>query len=120
MLLLEVITWWYGSGWKSVVDRFLGYAQNILVVFSVPLLIRTLFSPWRRIITFTDNSFIQNLKAALDNAVSRFVGLGVRLIVLFTALLILLFTAVSGIIAVIVWPFLPLVALAAIFRGLMP
>ena len=120
MLVLEVITWWYGAGWKGLIVRIQNLVSRVLVVFSVPLLIRTLFSPWRRIITYTDNSFMQNLRAALDNAVSRFVGFWVRLIVIFTALLFIIFAVTSGIIAVIVWPLLPVLGLVALISGLMP
>lgn len=120
MLVLEVITWWYGAGWKGLVVRLQNLVNRVLVVFSVPLLIRTLFSPWRRIITFTDNSLIQNLRAALDNAISRFVGFWVRLIVIFTALLFIIFVIISGIFAIILWPLLPVLGAVAIFRGLLP
>lgn len=120
MLVLEVITWWYGTGWKELILRLQNLVSRVLVVFSVPLLIRTLFSPWRRIITFTDNSFMQNIRAALDNAVSRFVGFWVRLIVIFTALSFIIFIIISGIIAVILWPLLPVLGVLAVLRGLLP
>ncbi len=120
MLVLEVITWWYGAGWKGLILRLQNLVNRVWVVFSVPLLIRTLFAPWRRIISYTDNSFIQNIRAALDNAISRFVGFWVRLIVIFTAVLFIIIVIISGIVAVVVWPLLPLVGAGALIMGLLP
>ncbi len=76
--------------------------------FSVSQLLRTLFQPWRRIITYPGASLDAKMKAWGDNAVSRGIGFVVRFSVLVAALIatvcILIFTAVE----IVVWPLLPL------------
>lgn len=93
---------------------------DIALSFSVPLLMRTLFSPWRRIVSLGSSNILESLRAMVDNSVSRFVGFGVRVLTLIAAAVVLALTLVSGIIAVIVWPLLPPLAVALVAAGLLP
>jgi hypothetical protein len=120
MLAVEFLTWWYGAGWRQLISRILKRIEWIIEIFSIPILLRTLFEPWRRIISYGDDSFIAGLRAMLDNTISRFVGLGVRLIVLFTAFIGMMLTLLGGIILVVVWPLMPLGSIAMILWGLLP
>lgn len=120
MIALAFLQWWYGPGWVRLARGIVGAANRLLKTLSVPLLLRTLFAPWRRIITYGDNSIIEGMKAMVDNAVSRAVGFGVRIIVLLTALLGLVGLGVAGIVLVALWPALPLISIGLIVWGLMP
>jgi len=60
-----------------------------------------------------------HMRAATDNLVSRVVGFVVRLLVLLTAGIILSLMVVVGAVELIVWPLVPLAAVAAIVKGLM-
>jgi hypothetical protein len=117
MVIADILIWWYGAGWKHLVQRWTEAVRRIGLQFSVPLLARTLFAPWRRIISYGNESFIDGLKAALDNGVSRFVGFWVRVIVILTAGLLMCLLAVVGLIATLLWPLLPLLAIGFIVRG---
>lgn len=118
MLAIGWITWWYGAGWKQLCSKMIALAGFVVHTFSVPLLLRTLFAPWRRIISYGDDSFIAGLRAGLDNLISRFVGFGVRVIVLLTSLLALTAIVVVGIFTIILWPLLPFLGAFLILRGL--
>jgi len=119
MLALELFTWWYGQGWarlaKNVRKRIIGTSN----MFSVPILIRTLFSPWKRIITYPGASIDAKIRAFGDNMVSRAVGFTVRLLVLFTAALMLVIVSVVAIVEVATWPLVPVAALILLVKGLM-
>ncbi len=114
MMTLEFFRWWYSRGWSLAVKRFEGKLRGIEQAFSVGILLRTLFSPWRRIITYPGGSLSEHFKAMLDNLVSRFVGLFVRLSVLFAAGIITLLFCIAAFIAVVLWPLLPPLAMALI------
>lgn len=58
------------------------------------------------------------VKDALDNFVSRCVGFVVRFIVLLTALLGMLVSFVFGIIAMLLWPLIPLLIVYCVVRGI--
>lgn len=107
MLVLSFFSWWYGRGWREVARSIKPRLDNVADTFSVSQLLRTLFAPWRRIITYPGSSLSARLKAWGDNVVSRTVGFFVRLLVLLAALVALIFALVISVIEIIVWPLLP-------------
>ena len=118
MLVMELFKWWYGPGYLRLFREIKGGLTRLALTFSAPILIRTLFAPWRRIISPGSSSFIEDLKAMLDNIISRFVGFGVRLVVLITAGILLALGAVLGAVVIVVWPLTPVLGLFLIFKGL--
>ncbi len=120
MVVVELLQWWYTRGYRHVIRSLGARLRGISLAFSIPLLIRTLFAPWRRVITYGGHSFIDGLKAVLDNTVSRLVGFTMRFLVLLTAGLLVLLVGALGLIAIILWPLLPLLAVGLIVRGLLP
>lgn len=107
MLVVAFFSWWYGRGWLEVAKSIGPRMSGVAYTFSVSQLLRTLFAPWRRIITYPGSTLGERLRAWGDNVFSRAVGFVVRLIVLFAALLALVFTLIISVIEVIVWPLLP-------------
>ncbi len=120
MLAIELLGWWYGVGWRELARRVLGRLEATTETFSLPILLRTLFAPWRRIVTYADRSVIGGMRAALDNSISRMVGFGVRSIVIITASIFLLVQIVFGLVAIVIWPILPLASIGLLLRGLLP
>ncbi len=119
MLAIAFIRWWYGPGWKDCSNRIRTRLTHTYLEFSVPILVRTLFSPWRRIVTNGNGAIGQQLRAVVDNIVSRFVGFGVRLSALIAAIVAMGLTALFGGILLVIWPVLPVVGPLLIIIGLM-
>ena len=80
--MLSFFSWWYGPGLVGLVRAIQRRMQQLADMFSVAILLRTLFSPWRRIITYPGAGLEAHLRAMLDNMVSRVIGLLVRISVL--------------------------------------
>ena len=118
MLALEFFTWWYGQGWLLLARNVQRRLVRTSHLFSLPILVRTLFAPWRRIMTYPGAGLQAHVRAATDNVVSRLIGFVVRLLVLFTAGLILSFMLLLATVELIIWPLLPLAAVAAIIKGI--
>lgn len=117
MLALEFFTWWYSQGWLR---RWQGIGYHInktARIFSIPVLIKTLFEPWRRIVSYPGAGLSDHLRATIDNLFSRLVGLCVRVLVLVFAGLMLLFIALFGLASALVWPFLPLLVVGLLIKG---
>jgi hypothetical protein len=119
MLVTAFLQWWYGPGWRDAGLRLSAKMRDTYLQFSVPILLRTLFAPWRRIVTPPGGSLQNKMKAMVDNAVSRVVGFAVRLIALIAAAVILLFYIVFGGVLLLLWPALPLLGPALIVGGLL-
>lgn len=118
MLAVAFIQWWYGPGWRNAADRLANRIQNIYLNFSLTILMRTLFAPWRRIITPPGTGLQQQMRAAVDNAVSRAVGFTMRLAVLITALLMILGSVIFGCLWLVLWPLVPILGPILIVVGL--
>jgi len=116
-MLLELFFWWYGAGWLDIARRIGKRVVSIMQIFSVSILMSTLFSPWRRIITPPGRSIDQILRGMIDNAVSRTIGFIVRVLVLITATIMTVVDSIVGFIFVVIWPLLPVAAVYCLVRG---
>lgn len=119
MLVVAFIRWWYGQGWRENADRLRGRLHNTYLEFSVPILIKTLFSPWRRIISYGRGSLEDRARATLDNIVSRSVGLVVRISALMAAVIIISLNALLGSVWLAIWPLLPVAGPLLLVWGLL-
>jgi len=116
-MFFELLAWWYGPGWMGAWRRAGGWISKIQRGFSIPELIANLFSPWKQIVALPGRSIDEKFKAMLDNLVSRVIGFIVRLLVLLAAAVVILFTAVIGLVMAAAWPLLPLSILLFVFKG---
>jgi hypothetical protein len=110
MLFIDFVRWWYGPGWVLRFRMLVSHVENWLDYFSVRILLKTLFSPWRQTITYTirDESIDKKFSAFLDNLISRLVGFFVRIFALIAAVVMVLVIFILNIIYVCIWPLLPL------------
>ena len=115
--MLSFFSWWYGPGLVGLVRAIQRRMQQLADMFSVAILLRTLFSPWRRIITYPGAGLEAHLRAMLDNMVSRVIGLLVRISVLLTAAVLFVLLTIVSALQIILWPLLPLIALGLIGWG---
>ena len=119
MLVVAFFRWWYGPGWRDNADRLRARLLTTYLEFSVPILLRTMFSPWRRIISYGQGSIGDRVRAAVDNIVSRFVGLGVRILALLAAVIIISLNIILGSLWLVAWPLLPVAGPLLIAWGLL-
>jgi hypothetical protein len=119
MVMLQLFSWWFGQGWQQVAKNSWTRLVRVSHIFSVPILLRTLWAPWRRIVTYPGASIDAKLRALGDNLVSRAIGFTVRILVLVAAGLVLVLTATAGAIAVILWPLVPLAVPVLLLKGIL-
>jgi len=118
MLVGSFLGWWYGAGWLKVARSLGPRSQGVLDSLSVKQLIKTLFQPWRRIITYPGRSLEDRFRAIGDNLVSRVIGFAVRSIVLLAAIAMLVLVTILTIVEIIIWPLLPLAVPGCLIAGL--
>jgi hypothetical protein len=117
-MIFEILRWWYVTGWLQAMHRIIGWTQGVEQLFSVSLLAKTLFSPWRRIVTPPGRGLDAKMRAMLDNLVSRCVGFVIRLFVIFAAGVSMLVVFTSSAVLAIVWPLLPLAFVFFAVKGI--
>ena len=118
MLLVAFIHWWYGPGWRDTAGRLTTRIQETYLTFSVPVLLKTLGQPWKRIVTLPGRSIGEKARAIIDNLISRVVGLIVRLCALAAASIIISVYLLIGATLLILWPAIPLLGPILIVGGL--
>ena len=115
MLFFGFFQWWYGAGWLEKWRAVGLKLKSHLDYFSIGTLLKTLFAPWKQIISEPvggrGHSAMQRL---VDNAVSRFVGFGVRLFVLIAGLITVILSFLIDLTLAVVWPALPVVPIVLI------
>ena len=119
MFVLDLLSWWYGSGWAGVLRATRQHLSGLAEAFSLTILLRTLFAPWKRIVSAPGAGLDAKLQAMGDNLISRFVGFTVRFLVLLTAAVAFVVFCAVGLAELLLWPLLPLAALALIVRGML-
>lgn len=117
MFIVAFLSWWYGEGWQNAAVNVVKKLRGVSRAFSVGTLLRTLFAPWRRIVTPPGASMHEHFTAWRDNFVGRLVGFFVRITVLLAAGFVTILTASFGAIGVIVWPLLPVIGITLIVWG---
>jgi hypothetical protein len=129
MLIIELISWWYSGGLlarlKSIGRRY----QRTLDNFSLGLLVRTLFKPFRQIDSSRNldptvaQSINQSLQHFTNDLISRFVGFWARLILLISGLAVLIVQTIFSLALLVVHlaiPLLPFVGLYLTLTGKVP
>lgn len=119
MLVLSFFSWWYGRGWAQVAQSLNPRVKGIKDSFSVNQLLRTLFAPWRKIITYPGASLQAKMRAWGDNLFSRMIGFVIRISVLFAAALSMGFVALFTLIELVLWPLLPIAVPGCLIAGLL-
>lgn len=109
MFLVGLLQWWYGAGWKQLLARMRSRLAGVYDYFSIDLLARTLFAPFRQISAGKVQGSLQvQWRAFVDRLVSRFIGGIVRLAMIITGIISLFIFAIMNILASIIWLIMPM------------
>lgn len=107
-MFLAFFSWWYTSGWVGCFRRWLDRYKSLSEYFSISTLLSTLFNPFRQNTYMAANKSLDaKFHTMLENLFSRSIGFVVRVILIFTATIVLILTAPLMIAELIIWPFVP-------------
>lgn len=120
-VILQFWSWYYTGAVKSLIRIWRDFIIFVREYYSIPLLLRTLFYPWRRDITKYGRGFsIKNFFETLSfNLISRGIGFFARSVAIVIGLFCLLGVIILGFIALIIWLVLPVVLVFLIIIGLL-
>ncbi|HKU18940.1 MAG TPA: hypothetical protein VJP80_06765 [Candidatus Saccharimonadales bacterium] len=120
MMVVALVSWWYGAGWARVARRSGERIGVVLETFSVELLLRTLFAPFRQISAGSVRGPLNaQVQAWLDRTFSRVFGAVVRSLFILFGLLAALLTAVISIVQLVLWPIVPLLPVVGLILMLL-
>ncbi|MGM0629205.1 MAG: hypothetical protein ACQESA_02160 [Patescibacteria group bacterium] len=109
-LILPTYIWWhYVRAPYCIIALTLNFAGGILYFFSITLLLKTLFSPWRRLSEdYPENfNFGEIATSLVVNSLMRVVGAVMRTITIITGLFFTLLSFIMGILFFVYWLLMP-------------
>ncbi len=121
MLALDLLQWWYFQGWSRFANSLIAKIKGTFEFFSVGLLLRTLFTPYKQLSAEdhsgkTDPASIAG--AAFDNLLSRFIGFFVRVGIIIISIITVCFEAIFGFILIVLWPAVPLLPVIGLLASM--
>ncbi|HEU0266311.1 MAG TPA: hypothetical protein VFQ70_01665 [Candidatus Saccharimonadaceae bacterium] len=124
MIIVGIIGWWYGRGLESQLERLLGHIVGVYDYFSIGLLARTLFAPFRQISAGqVRGSLAVQLHALGDRMFSRLVGAVVRLITMIIGVIACVVVIVGTVVGLVFWlvmPLAPVIGVVFLVAGWVP
>ena len=117
MAILSMFSWWYTKGLADHLGRVRRMLQLVSNQFSLGLLLKTLFQPFRQISANTNygDALEDKIRAWFDRLVSRIIGAFIRLFTMAVGVVVLIFTLVLSVVLIVGWLVLPVLPLFGIY-----
>lgn len=116
---MEFLFWHYGEGLNIYIKKWLSYFDWIIHYFSLPLLIKTLFAPWKRLVIVDKKpgfDFKRFFETVTFNLISRIIGAIVRFTLFWVGLVLFVVIFFGGISGLIIWMTLPFLGIPTFLR----
>lgn len=121
LLVTDLLRWWYGDGWRHRAKLVAARLDGTIDYFSMDLLLKTFFSPFRQISAGrVDGPIGVQLRAMVDKLFSRVIGAIVRLLLLVIGALTIVIQVIFGLVVLLLWaalPLLPIVGVVLVAMG---
>ena len=119
-IIIQYLQWHFVEQPKAILRAWYNFLKFCLNYFSLPLLIKTLFSPWRKYKSSKGRRFDLKvyLNAVAFNAISRGIGAIMRSILIIIGITAEIFIFFAGIIIFVGWLILPALLVIGFFYGI--
>ena len=119
MFIVGILSWWYGAGLMARVTAVQAKIASIMDYFSIDLLLRTIFSPFKQISAGSVSGPIGvKLRALLDRIFSRIIGAVVRSMLIIVGTVGIILTIVLGSLLILSWLLVPVIPFAGVILTL--
>jgi hypothetical protein len=106
MFISDILGWWYGTGFKDLSNRFKKTFESTVDFFSIDILLKSLFQPFRQ--TLTSSPIKRTLGQKVGDAlISRAVGFTVRFCLIMIGGGLILVELFVICLLMLLWPLLP-------------
>jgi hypothetical protein len=124
MIIVWALSWWYGAGWKSRLAEIMEQLESSYDYFSIGLLAKTFFAPFRQISAGRVRGPLDvQVRAFFDRLISRVIGSVVRSVLIVIGIAWLIVQTGVGILTLAIWPVvpaLPFIGFIAMIAGWVP
>jgi hypothetical protein len=119
--MVGFLQWWYTRGWARFAEGLLNRLRGLTDFFSLGLLVKTFFSPFRQISAYGDDnaSLQQQFAQFWDKMLSRIIGAVVRFMIIIGGIVTLFVVTTIGFVLTLAWPLMPLMPIAGVVLSIM-
>lgn len=112
--------WHYTNAFKNIWHVWMNIMWFINRIFSIPLLIRTLFAPWHRMTEEAKGGFDLEdwAERTVVNIMSRVVGALVRIPIIILGVVSLVTAFLTGLLFYVFWVFAPVIVVLLFMFGI--
>ena len=112
---MGIVQWWYGSGWLRHIRRSYVGIVRTADAFSIGLLLKTLFNPFRQISAGTVQGPLPvQLRAFTDRLFSRCIGAVFRILAIGVGMIVIAARSLWTIASIVMWTLLPMTPIAGV------
>ena len=121
MISVGLLSWWYGDGLKMRYRSSIEKTAELIDFFSISILIRTLFMPYKQISANERATSIgEVLNVFFDKFISRVVGFFARILIIISGMISFIVQQIIHLITIIGWlviPLMPVIGLLLAISG---
>jgi hypothetical protein len=112
LIIFSYLKWHYSQSLKDAVSIWWNFLAFFYHFFSIGILTRTFFKPWRRMKEYYGEGLEigKLLESFIVNSVLRGVGIVLRTVIILIGSTMEIFIFFSGIILILIWFFAPVIA----------
>ena len=113
-IIIEWFNWQFYKMPKFLLQAWNNYFMFATNFFSVPLLLKTFFSPWRRYKWNYPKGFdiFEFFNTLISNAVSRILGAMMRIVLIIMGICFQVLVALAGLLVFVGWVLVPFIIVA--------
>lgn len=118
-IFLEYLSWYFFETSRSILKAWRNFLKFNLNYFSISLLFKTFFSPWRRYRWIYPKGFDigKYFEVFFSNLISRTLGAILRFFLIIIGLLFEIFIIFAGTIIFLGWLVLPILLIFGLYHG---
>ena len=114
-LVLDYFIWWYSDGFIRLLKYLKAYIVILADNFSVRIILRTFFQPWKRDVTPTKGlSLDKRFQVWVWNLIARGFGMIIKGVTFLIFLVFFIILVVIELLAIIIWLLFPIIILGGL------
>ncbi len=120
-IFIDWVSWHFYEMPNFLLEVWKNYILFALNYFSLPLLLKSFLSPWRRYKWRYPKGFdvVEFLNTLISNFFSRILGAMMRIVLIVVGILFQIFVIFAGAVIFLAWIFLPFIILAGLLFALL-
>lgn len=120
-LFASYLIWHYGTAWADMIRVGQNLLWFVYHVFSVPVLLKTFFSPWKRLTEEPKGNILTDTQGVVDaiivSTLMRIAGIMARFFMLAVAAALLAVLFIAGAALLLVWAVMPVLPVVLFLWG---